>query len=90
MWLLKTIDNVMQFKEKMIRKAVEAGKGFVDKLIDGVKSLPDQMQTIGKNIVDGIWKGISGGWKWLGDKVNELANSLFEGAKAALDIDWPS
>lgn len=90
MWLLKTIDNVMQFKEKMIRKAVEAGKGFVDKLIDGVKSLPDQMQTIGKNIVDGIWKGISGGWKWLGDKVNELANSLFEGAKAALDIHSPS
>lgn len=90
MWLLKTIDNAMQFKEKMIRKAVEAGKGFVDKLIDGVKSLPDQMQTIGKNIVDGIWKGISGGWKWLGDKVNELANSLFEGAKAALDIHSPS
>lgn len=90
MWLLKTIDNVMQFKEKMVRKAVEAGKGFVDKLIDGVKSLPDQMQTIGKNIVDGIWKGISGGWKWLGDKVNELANSLFEGAKAALDIHSPS
>lgn len=90
MWLLKTIDNVMQFKEKMIRKAVEAGKGFVDKLIDSVKSLPDQMQTIGKNIVDGIWKGISGGWKWLGDKVNELANSLFEGAKAALDIHSPS
>ena len=90
MWLLKTIDNVMQIKEKMVRKAVEAGKGFVDKLIDGVKSLPDQMQTIGKNIVDGIWKGISGGWKWLGDKVNELANSLFEGAKAALDIHSPS
>ena len=73
----------------MIRKAVEAGKGFVDKLIDGVKSLPDQMQTIGKNIVDGIWKGISGGWKCR-DKVNELANSLFEGAKAALDIHSPS
>lgn len=90
MWLLKTIDNVMQFKEKMVKKAVEAGKGFVDKLIDGVKALPDQMQTIGKNIVDGIWKGISGGWKWLGDKVSELANSLFEGAKAALGIHSPS
>lgn len=90
MWLLKTIDNVMQFKEKMVRKAVEAGKGFVDKLIAGVKSLPNQMQTIGKNIVDGIWKGISGGWKWLVDKVKDLANSLFQGAKDALDIHSPS
>ena len=90
MWLLKTIDNVMQFKENLVKKAMEAGKGFVDKITEGLKGLPDQMRTIGKNIVDGIWKGISGGWKWLVDQVKGLANSLFQGAKDALDIHSPS
>lgn len=90
MWLLKTIDNVMQFKENLVKKAMEAGKGFVDKITEGLKGLPDQMRTIGKNIVDGIWKGISGGWKWLVDQVKDLANSLFQGAKDALDIHSPS
>ena len=89
-WLLKTIDNVMQFKENLVKKAMEAGKGFVDKITEGLKGLPDQMRTIGKNIVDGIWKGISGGWKWLVDQVKGLANSLFQGAKDALDIHSPS
>lgn len=90
MWLLKTIDNVMQFKENLVKKAMEAGKGFVDKITEGLKGLPDQMRTIGKNIVDGIWKGINGGWKWLVDQVKGLANSLFQGAKDALDIHSPS
>nr|DAE80099.1 MAG TPA: minor tail protein [Caudoviricetes sp.] len=89
-WFLKTIDNVMQFKENLVKKAMEAGKGFVDKITEGLKGLPDQMRTIGKNIVDGIWKGISGGWKWLVDQVKGLANSLFQGAKDALDIHSPS
>lgn len=46
--------------------------------------------SIGKNIIDGIWSGISGGWDWLVGQVKALANSLFQGAKDALDIHSPS
>ena len=47
-------------------------------------------QDIGKNIVDGIWKGIQSGWSWLTNKVKELANSLLDAAKNALGISSPS
>lgn len=56
-----------------------------------IKSITDiKWSDIGSNIVDGIWKGISDGWKWLTDKVKNLANDLFEAAKDALGIHSPS
>ena len=48
------------------------------------------MVSIGKNIIDGIWSGISSSWGWLTDKVGEVANSLFRKAKEKLGINSPS
>jgi phage-related protein len=48
------------------------------------------MQSIGSDIVSGIWSGISSGWGWLKDSVSNLAGSLFESAKNALGINSPS
>ena len=45
---------------------------------------------VGKNIVDGIWEGIQSGWKWLTDKVADLAQSLLDTAKNVLGIHSPS
>lgn len=46
--------------------------------------------SIGSNILDGIWNGISAGWSWLVNSVKSLANSLFGAAKDELDINSPS
>lgn len=46
--------------------------------------------TIGQNIIDGIWAGLSAGWNWLIGKVKSLASSLFGAAKAELDVNSPS
>ena len=79
-----------QFASDLKEKATGAAQGFVTNLVDGVKGLPDKFKEIGSNIVTGIWNGISSGWNWLTDKVKSLANSLFEAAKDALDINSPS
>ncbi len=49
-----------------------------------------KMTEVGKNIVSGIWNGISSGWDWLVDSVKGLADSLLQGAKDALGIASPS
>lgn len=46
--------------------------------------------SIGSNILDGIWNGISAGWDWLVSSVKNLASSLFGAAKDELDINSPS
>ena len=48
------------------------------------------MKTIGKDIINGIWSGISEKWSWLTNKVGEVANSLFKKAKDVLGIKSPS
>lgn len=48
------------------------------------------MVTIGSNIVNGIWDGISSGWDWLIEKVRDLAESLVQSTKDALEINSPS
>ena len=70
------------------------GRNLMVKLKDGLtgmlSNLISEASNIGKNIVDGIWNGISAGWTWLTDKVGELADGLFKSAKAALGINSPS
>lgn len=88
--LNEIIKKVTSFVTDMANKATEAGKGFFDKIVEALAGLPGKMYEIGSNIVSGIWNGISAGWDWLIGKVKELANSLFEGAKEALDSHSPS
>lgn len=72
----------------------DTGKKLMEKLKEGItgmlSNLVSAAKDIGKNVVDGIWNGISAGWDWLKDKVGGLASSLFEKAKSALGIASPS
>lgn len=86
----KVIGRILSFAAKMRERASDAGKGFFDNIVAALKDLPSRMREIGKHIVDGIWTGISGGWDWLTGQVKNLANSLFQGAKDALEIHSPS
>lgn len=86
----KVIGRILSFAAQMRERASDAGKGFFDNIVAALKDLPSRMSEIGKHIVDGIWTGISGGWDWLTGQVKNLANSLFQGAKDALEIHSPS
>lgn len=59
-------------------------------LVGAFKELPEKFAEIGGQIVEGLWNGISEGWKWLKESVANLANSLVEGVKAGLKIGSPS
>lgn len=89
-WLANTAQKVVSWGADLAVKGTTAAKGLFDAIVNGVKSLPEKMAEIGKNIVTGIWNGISSGWNWLKNKVADLADSLLDAAKDALDINSPS
>ncbi|WP_312047982.1 phage tail tape measure protein [Anaerotignum sp.] len=60
--------------------------GMVTTVMDKVKKFID----IGKNIVEGLWDGISNSAKWLLDKVKEWCGSILNGVKAFFGIHSPS
>lgn len=61
-----------------------------DKIESAFDDIKDKFKTIGQNILDGIWEGITAGWEWLKTQVKSVASSLFEAAKDVLGIHSPS
>lgn len=80
------ISQLTQLPGKVAGELAKVTAGMVQWGADIVS----RMTEVGKNIVSGIWNGISSGWDWLKGKVADLANSLLDGAKEALGINSPS
>lgn len=75
-------------------KLVDAGLEVVGKLAAGIasgaKSLWEKASEIGKNVVDGVWTGISNAKDWLVGKIKEWCGSILNGIKAFFGIHSPS
>lgn len=89
-WLSNAISNISNFASEMWNKATQAGQNFLQGLVNTMTQIPGQMLSIGKNIVEGIWNGISGGTSWLWSKVTDFASGIVKGFKSALGIHSPS
>ena len=89
-WLNDTISKVVSFASNLGQRASQAGQNMVNNIINAVKNLPSQMASIGKNIVQGVWNGITGMGSWLMDKVSSFFSGIVDGAKKALGIHSPS
>lgn len=79
-----------KIKESIISKWEQDVKGsvpaWVSGLVDSFLSKVSEFASIGSNIVQGIWNGISSGWDWLISKVSGLATNLLQAAKDTLGI----
>lgn len=89
-WLVQTVNKIVQWGIDMKNKAKTAMSNMVNSIINTVKSLPGKMLEIGKNIVQGIWNGISGAVSWLWNKITGFCNGIVDGIKNALGIHSPS
>lgn len=84
------VDKVATWGNNMKNKAVSAIKNVATAIKDGLKSVPESMSSVGKNIVEGLWKGISNATSWIKEKVGGFAKSILKGMKDALGIKSPS
>lgn len=88
--LTNTISKVKSFANDFKNKAKEAAKGFKDALVNGAKEIPAKMAEIGKNIVQGVWRGIQGAKATFVSQVQAFFKGIVDGAKRALGIQSPS
>lgn len=89
-FLMQAIQKVGEFASNMKDKGKEAGKWFLDSLINIVSQIPGQMVNIGKNIVQGVWRGIQSMASTFMNNVKNFFGSIVQGAKDALGIHSPS
>lgn len=65
-------------------------KSMATGIVNVFKSITSQMFNVGKNIVQGLWNGISGLKNWVISKVKALGKSILNGIKSVLGIHSPS
>lgn len=82
------IDGIVDYSIKLIGVAAQVIADLKNYFINAISNI--DFGSIGQNIIDGIWNGLSSGWSWLTEKVSNLASELFNAAKTALDINSPS
>lgn len=65
--------------------------GFINQIVNAFQEIPNTMYNLGRNIVEGIWNGISGLTTWFRDKVLGFFGDLLPGwVKDVLGISSPS
>ena len=89
-WLLNTINNIVNWGRDMVNKGKTAALNLVNGIVNTVRELPQNMLNIGKNLVKGLWNGITGMGSWLWSKVTGFFNAIIDGIKSVLGIHSPS
>lgn len=100
----KTIDGLKQAFQLLKNKAIEIKDGIVNKfkeikdgikqkiqeIINGIKDKVKDFVNVGKDLINGLWKGITDKWDSLKGKVKDLGNGIKNGFKKVFGIHSPS
>nr|DAY89103.1 MAG TPA: tail tape measure [Caudoviricetes sp.] len=84
------VSNAVTWAQNMVSTAATEVPKFVNRVLDFVGVLPAKMKDIGKNIVYGIWDGITGAAKWLQEKISGFCSGILKGFQENLEIHSPS
>lgn len=89
-WLSDTTTKVKNWVANMSEKAREMGTKMYENIVKTLKELPRKVYQIGKDIIEGIWNGISSMLGWVSGKVKGFCKNFLGGFKKALGISSPS
>ena len=78
-WLSQAISKVGQFGRDMLQKGKDAASKTVKAIQDGFKNLPSKMLDIGKEVVKGLWNGISNMTSWIKSKISGFIEGIVAG-----------
>ena len=63
---------------------------FIDGIADTIVKLAQSAIDVGRNVVHGLWEGISGAVSWLKKKISGFADTVMNGFKSAFGVHSPS
>ena len=88
--IIGAVAQVQQWGQRVLETAKNGMNMVKNGILNVFSNIGESFKTVGSNIVNGIWNGISAGWDWLKEKVSNIASSLLDAAKSALGIESPS
>ncbi|MFV0553001.1 MAG: phage tail tape measure protein [Anaerorhabdus sp.] len=82
----ETINKIIEWFKELPSKLSK----IVDDAIAFVKNIPNALVDIGKNIVTGLWKGITSMGSWLGNNLKSWADGVVKNIAGFFGIHSPS
>lgn len=89
-WLTNAVSKVVSWGSQLAAQGRSAASQLVNAVTSGVAGLPGKMAEVGRNIVRGVWNGISNAAGWFKSQVRSFFSGIVDGAKRALGINSPS
>lgn len=84
--IMALAEGLIKYVPEMISRIPEIIKSMVDAFKQGVSDFVN----IGKNLMNGLWKGIKNTWEGLKNKVKDLGNGIVNKFKSVFGIKSPS
>ncbi len=88
--IVGAVDRVKQWGSNMINSARSSISNFVSQVVSALKSLPGKVVNIGRDLVTGLWNGITAKWQWLKNKISGFASSVLGKFKNLFGVHSPS
>ena len=89
-WLSTAAGKVVSWGGDLASKGLEAAKQLLNSIVDKVKEIPGELISSGKDIVAGLWEGISSKVDWLKEKVKGWCGGVVDTIKGWFGIASPS
>ena len=89
-YLSNTVSKAASFAGQFAKKGLDAANKFVSNVKTKIGELPGKMLEIGKNIVSGIWSGISNGTTWIKNQITGWVGNVKSFIKNLFGIKSPS
>ena len=86
----KALNKVKEWGNNLKAWAQATIPSIVNSIVTFFKELPGKMLGIGKDIVTGLWNGITGAKDWLAGKVKGFCDNVTKGFRDAFKIGSPS
>ena len=68
----------------MVIKIQVGMPGFISEIMGFFGSLPEKVVEVGRNIISGLWNGISSKIQWLKDKITGFAGGSLTSLRTCL------
>lgn len=88
--LQSVLSTVGRWKDDLGNKAKESAENMKNKIKEAVDELPGKLENVGKDIVEGLWKGINNKGDWLREKLSTYCHNIVDAFKRGFDINSPS
>ncbi len=82
--------SVTDWTDTLASTSKNAANDVVQAIEDVMDDLPEKLTSVGRNLVQGLWDGITGMGSWLRSQISRFADSVLTGFTDAFGIHSPS